>query len=151
MSIIFQVYNKGEVMRVQSVCYQSESLANDLNVYYHDETFWLTLENMSRLFGCDTKRIYKTLKEVLQTGKLNEMKVNQHIEVTSKNGKKYPANFYNLDVIMAIGYRLNAKETTQFRIWSMYMIKHYLLQGVKIHKGMVANLKLKLSQMLASA
>ena len=138
-------------MKTQVISYETNESSDKLNVYYHDDTFWLTLENISRLFGSDTKSVYKTLKDVLRSGSLNDMKVNQHIEVTSQNGKKYPANFYNIDIIMAIGYRLNAFETTKFRLWSMYMVKNYLLQGAKMEYGMIGSLKRKFSYLLQSA
>lgn len=107
-------------MNTQIISYQNQE--TKLNVYYHNRTFWLTLENISKLFQSDIKSVFQTLKEILQNEDLNEKSVNQHIEIPSQSGARLLANSYNLDIVMAIGYRLNVKEATRFRIWSMNII-----------------------------
>ncbi len=117
-------------MRTQVVNYQVADKASELNVYFQNGTFWLTLSNMARLFGCDDKSIYRVVKEILSSGSLDKSSVNQHIEVPVQSGKRYQANSYSIDVVMAVGYRLNIKEATRFRIWSSFVSKNYLLSEV---------------------
>lgn len=137
-------------MFTKMISYESAYTKSPLNVCYHEDSFWMTMESMGRLFGVSDKNVYRVLKEILTEGKLNEFKVNQHIEIEKADGKKYPANFYNLDVIMAVGYRVNTKETIAFRQWSMYMLKHYLLQGVQVNYSVIDALKRKVTQLIGA-
>jgi len=137
-------------MSAEIISYQSQSDDSELNVYYHNNTFWLTLNNMSHLFNCSAQKIYSTLKEVSKKDAFGTMVVNQHIEVTSISGKKSIGNFYNLDIIMAIGYRLNPNQATEFRLWSLFMIKNYIFQQAKIQYSVVGSLKRTFSQMLSA-
>ncbi len=135
-------------METQTIFYQPQTDQRELNVYYHDNNIWLTLNNMSRLFNCSTQKIFKALKEVLKKDNFNVLDINQHIEVPTDSGSTSIGNFYNLDVIMAIGYRLNPKQATEFRLWSMFVIKNYILQQAKIEYGLVGSLKRKFSRLL---
>ncbi len=137
-------------MNVQLIPYQSQVDDSELNVYYHDNTFWLTLNSMSCLFNCSAQKIYVALREIQQKDVFNTMVVNQYIEVTSNSGKKSIGNFYNLDVIIAIGYRLNPKEATEFRLWSLFMTKNYMLEQVKMEYGVIGSLKRTFSHMLSA-
>ena len=137
-------------MNTQILSYQSQVDEKELNVYYHQHTFWLTLNSMTELLNCSASKVYSALKDIQKTDNLNTIVANQHIEVTSISGKKSIGNFYNLDVIMAIGYRLNPKEATEFRLWSLFMIKTYILQRAKIEYGIIGSLKKSFSNLLSA-
>ncbi len=137
-------------MNTQTLSYQSQTDEKELNVYYCENTFWLTLNNMTKLFNCSASDIYRTLKDIQKSDNLNEITINRHLEVKSISGNKSIGNFYNLDVTMAIGYRLNPKEATEFRLWSLFMIKNYILQRAKLEYGIVGSLKKSFNKMLAS-
>ncbi len=107
---------------------------SNLKVYYQDRTFWMTLESIAKLFKSDSKIVFKTLKEILNSENFSEEEINRSIEILSKNGTKLFANSYNLDIVMAIGYRLNIKEATKFRIWCINMF----LEGIKIQNSFKA-------------
>jgi hypothetical protein len=136
-------------MNTHTISYQLQE-DHDLNVYYHNNTFWLTLSNMSKLFNCSTQKVFKALKEVLKKDNLDTLDVNQHLEITTNSGAKSIGNFYNLDVIMAIGYRLNPKETTEFRHWSMFVIKNFIFQQAKMEYSVVGSMKRKFTQLLSA-
>lgn len=137
-------------MSVQTIPYQSQADDSELNVYYHNNTFWLTLDSMSHLFNCSAQKIYTTLKEIHKKGAFSSMVVNQSIEVNLNSGKKIVGNFYNLDIIMAIGYRLNPNEATEFRLWSLFMVKNYIFQQAKMEYGVVGSLKRTFSHLLSA-
>ena len=137
-------------MNTHVINYQPQNGAKELNVYYHRDTFWMTLENMSHLFNSDAMKIYKAFKEVVENDAFDILDSNEHLEVVSENGSQLVGNFYNLDVIMAIGYRLNPKEATEFRLWSLFVVKNYILQQAKIEYGVVGSLKKSFSRLLSA-
>ena len=99
--------------------YQSQNNQNILvDVLYDNEDFWLTQKSMSNLFGVEINTINYHLKEIFKTEELNEESVIRKIRITANDGKNYNTNFYSLDAIIAVGYRVNSKEATDFRIWA---------------------------------
>ncbi len=87
-----------------------------VEVNYSDETFWLTQKRMAELFGVEIPAISKHLKNIFETGELQESSVISKMETTAADGKNYITAFYNLDAIIAVGYRVNSRQATQFRI-----------------------------------
>ena len=83
-----------------------------------DETVWLTQKKISELFGVDRTVITKHLGNVFQEGELVENSVSANFAHTADDGKIYNTNFYNLDAIISVGYRVNSEKATQFRIWA---------------------------------
>jgi hypothetical protein len=138
-------------MKKQVINYNRQEDNNPVQVCFYEDTFWLTLDSMSKLFGVETRLVFETLKDILKNGSLDARAVNKKLALTSKDGRSYEVNFFNLDVIMAIGYRLNIYEATEFRNWTIYMTKNYLLQGVRVEHGVIESLKRKISYMLDSA
>ena len=138
-------------MNRQAVYYNRQEDDAPIHVCFYDDTFWLTLESMSKLFGVETRLVFETLKDILKSGALDAKSVNKKLTLYTDDGTPYLVNFFNLDIIMAIGYRLNIYEATEFRNWTIYMTKNYLLQGVKTQHSMIGSLKRKLSHMLESA
>lgn len=109
------------------IIYQSQNNENiSVEVLYNEEDFWLTQKSMSELFGVEVNTINYHLKEIFKTGELQEETVIRKIRITANDGKKYNTNFYSLDAIIAVGYRVNSKEATDFRIWATKTLKEYI-------------------------
>lgn len=94
-----------------------------------DETIWLTQKAMGKLFGCSTDNIGLHLKNIFRSGELDELSVTEKNSATAADGKNYLTKFYNLDAIIAVGYRVNSKRATQFRQWATTILKAYLVKG----------------------
>jgi hypothetical protein len=87
-----------------------------IEVLFEGETFWLSQKKMAELFGVQRPAITKHLKNIFDAGELQEA-VSSKMELTATDGKSYETQFYNLDAIIAVGYRVNSHRATQFRIW----------------------------------
>ena len=90
---------------------------------------WLTQEEIARLFEVQRPAITKHIKNIFATKELQENSVCSILELTVRDGKKYKTKLYNLDLILSVGYRVNSKSATQFRIWATNVLKQYLMQG----------------------
>ena len=101
-------------MENQIILYQTEQGNVTVNVVFQDESFWLTQKAMSELFGVEIPAISKHLKNVFESGELVEKSVISKMETTASDGKQYLTTFYNLDAIIAVGYRVNAKKIFLF-------------------------------------
>jgi hypothetical protein len=100
-----------------------------LQVYLQDETVWLTQRAMSELFGVNVPAISKHLSNIFEEGELQENSVISILETTASDGKNYKTNFYNLDAIISVGYRVNSSKATQFRIWATQTLKEFIIKG----------------------
>src|SRR6056297_1155744 len=100
-----------------------------IEVALEDETVWLTQKAMADLFGVETKTINYHLKEIFKSKELEEQSVIRKIRITATDGKKYLTNFYNLDAIISVGYRVNSHQATQFRIWATKTLKEFIIKG----------------------
>ena len=101
------------------IIYQSQNNENIfVEVLYDNEDFWLTQKSMSKLFNVEVNTINYHLKEIFKSNELKEESVIRKIRITANDGKNYNTNFYSLDAIIAVGYRVNSKEATDFRIWA---------------------------------
>ncbi len=100
-----------------------------LEVFLQDEDLWLTQKMMAELFDAEVQTINYHLKEIFKSLELRENSVIRKIRITAKDGKKYLTNFYNLDTIIAVGYRVNSKRATQFRIWATKTLREYIIKG----------------------
>lgn len=96
---------------------------------YEDDTFWLTQKKLAELFGVEVQTINYHLKEIFKSSELAEDSVIRKIRITATDGKAYLTNFYNLDAIIAVGYRVNSYQATQFRIWATETLREYLIKG----------------------
>ena len=94
-----------------------------------DETIWLTQKSMAELFDCSPDNISLHLKNVFASGELEKISVTEEISATASDGKKYKMNFYNLDAIISVGYRVNSAKATKFRIWATGILKEYIKKG----------------------
>ena len=100
-----------------------------VEVFYGDETFWLSQRRMAELFGVEVHTINYHLKEIFKCGELKEDSVIRKIRITADDGKNYLTSLYNLDAIIAVGYRVNSHQATQFRIWSTKTLKEFIIKG----------------------
>lgn len=97
-----------------------------------DESIWLTKKAMAELFGCSTDNISLHLKNIFSEGELDKNSVTEKISATASDGKKYLMQFYNLDAIISVGYRVNSRKATNFRIWATGILKEYMIKGFAI-------------------
>ncbi len=106
-----------------------------LEVFIQDETIWLTQKQIADLFGVKVPAISKHIKNIYESGELEEKVVVSKMEITTQHGaiegkqQKKEVNFYNLDMIISIGYRVNSKQATRFRIWATSVLKEYIIKG----------------------
>ncbi len=111
------------------VLYQTPSGTIKVDVLFQDETFWMTQKKMAELFGVQRPAITKHLKNIFESGELIEDSVSSILEHTADDDKNYKTTFYNLDAIIAVGYRVNSKQATQFRIWATDTLKAFIVKG----------------------
>jgi hypothetical protein len=100
-----------------------------IEVLYIEETFWMNQKRLSELFGVDRSVVTKHLQNVFESGELLENSVCAKIAQTAADGKTYQTLFYNLDAIIAVGYRVNSYEATQFRIWATRTLTEFIVKG----------------------
>ena len=100
-----------------------------VEVLYEDETFWLSQKRMAELFNVEIPTINYHLKEVFKSGELEENSVIRKILITAADGKNYNTQFYNLDAVIAVGYRVNSVQATKFRIWATKTLKEFIIKG----------------------
>lgn len=103
-----------------------------IEVIFNDETFWLTQKRMAELFGVESNTITYHLKEIYKTGELEETATTRKIRVVQKEGNRdvtRDLDFYNLDAIIAVGYRVNSYQATQFRIWATKTLREFIIKG----------------------
>jgi hypothetical protein len=124
--------NQGEI-----IIYQTPNGETELNVNISNDTVWLTQKQIAMLFGTKRPAITKHLKNIFLSGELDENSVSSILEHTAADGKNYATLFYNLDAILSVGYRVNSKNATQFRIWANRVLKEYLLKGYAINQNLL--------------
>lgn len=113
----------------QILIYQAYDGQTKIEVKLQDETVWLTQKQMSELFQTDRSSITKHIRNVIQSGELDEKSVCAIFAQTAKDGKTYKTQYYNLDMIISVGYRINSIRGTQFRIWATKRLKEYIIKG----------------------
>lgn len=100
-----------------------------VNALVKDETIWLTQKAMAELFGCSADNISLHLKNIFSDGELQKNSVTEKISATASDGKNYLTQFYNLDAIISVGYRVNSLRATHFRMWATSVLKEYITKG----------------------
>jgi len=109
--------------------YTTPSGAIRVEVYVQDETVWLTQKAIAELFGVQRPAITKHLKNIFESGELQEDRVCSILEHTAADGKNYKTQYYNLDAIISVGYRVNSIQATQFRVWATQTLKEFIIKG----------------------
>ena len=105
-----------------------------LEVNMKDETVWLTQKQMSELFGKDRRTITRHIQNIYKDEELEENSVCSFFEHTATDGKKYRVQYYNLDMIISVGYRVNSKQGIAFRKWATQILKDYMLKGYAVNQ-----------------
>lgn len=119
---------KGEI-----ILYQPDEQVR-LEVRLEDETVWLSIDGMSQLFGRDNSVIGKHIRNIFKEGELVKNSVSAKFAYTASDGKTYQVDYYNLDVIISVGYRVKSIRGTQFRQWANKVLKEYLLKGYSLSR-----------------
>ncbi len=104
-----------------------------VDAIFKDETLWLTQKSMAKVFTVDRTVITKHLKNIFKDEELIKEQVCAKIAHTAEDGKTYNTEFYNLDAIIAVGYRVNSKKATEFRIWATKVLKDYMIKGFALN------------------
>ena len=106
---------------------------------YEDETVWLSQKLMATLFDVDVRTISEHLKNIFESGELAKNSVLRNFRTTAADGKNYNTNFYNLDAIISVGYRVNSKRATQFRQWATQVLKEFAIKGYVLDRKRLEN------------
>lgn len=124
---------------VEFLTFTVQAQEDGLEVRLQDETIWLSQKLMGVLFECSTDNISLHLKHIFQEGELDESSVTEYFSATASDGKNYRTKFYNLDAIIAVGYRINSKRATAFRRWATNVLRDYTIRGYIIDKERMKN------------
>lgn len=114
---------------VEFILYKDISESISVDVIVKDETLWLTQKSMAEIFGCSVDNISLHLKNIFNSGELDKQSVIEKISVTAADGKNYLVQFYNLDAVISVGYRVNSAKATKFRIWATGVLKEFIQKG----------------------
>ncbi|MBK5276990.1 MAG: virulence protein RhuM/Fic/DOC family protein [Desulfuromonadales bacterium] len=129
------------------VIYQSESGAASLEVHLDHDTVWLTQAQLAELFSVKVPAINKHLKNIFSARELIEAAVISILETTAADGKNYKTRYYNLDAIIAVGYRVNSYQATRFRQWATRVLRDYIVKGYSINEQRFRDQSEKLAEM----
>ena len=124
------------------VFYQTENSDVVVNVVFKDETFWLTQKAMAELFDCSVDNISLHLRNIYESDELEKNRTIEDFSIVQKEGNrsvKRSVEFYNLDAIIAVGYRVNSKKATKFRQWATKTLREYITKGFVINEKMLKN------------
>jgi hypothetical protein len=120
------------------IIYQAEDGKSLLEVHLQEETVWLTQKQISSLLETERSVITKHINNIFRTEELDRNAVCAKFAHTASDGKTYQTNYYNLDVIISIGYRVNSKRGTQFRIWATSVLRDHLIKGYTVNERRLA-------------
>lgn len=125
----------------QIVIYRTNNGKSEISVSLDKNTVWLTQEQMSELFSTERTVITKHLGNVFKSGELDRKSVCAKFAHTAGDGKSYQTQFNNLDAIISVGYRVNSKRGTQFRIWTTNVLKEHIVKGYTRNENRLNELK----------
>jgi hypothetical protein len=123
-------------MKNEIILYRPNEAAEHIEVRLENETVWLNQAQMAMLFGQTKQNISLHINNCFKEGELEPDSVVKESLTTASDGKIYKTKFYNLDVIISVGYRVKSKQGTQFRIWVTNVLREYLLKGYAINQHM---------------
>lgn len=110
-----------------------------VEILFHNENIWLTQKRMASLYNVDRSVITKHLKNIFNSNELESSSVCANFAHTAEDGKKYKTNYYNLDAIISVGYRVNSHQATQFRIWATQRLREFMIKGFIIDDDRLKN------------
>lgn len=108
------------------IMYTTEDGVTKIQATFDNDTVWLSIDQMAELFQRDKSVIGKHVRNIFSEGELNKNSVWANFAYTAADGKTYQVDYYNLDVIISVGYRVKSLRGTQFRIWAMQILKEYM-------------------------
>ena len=123
----------------QIILYQTADGESKIEVTLANDTVWLTIDQMAEMFQRNKSTISRHIKNVLESGELQETSVVAFFATTASDGKIYQVNYYNLDMIISIGYRVNSYRGVQFRIWATQVLREYLVKGFALNDELLKN------------
>ena len=134
--------NKRENMEQKSniIIYTTEDGLTKIETTFDEDTVWLSIDQMAELFQRDKSTISRHIKNVFSEGELVRESVVANFATTAADGKTYQVDYYNLDVIISVGYRVKSKRGTQFRIWALNVLKEYMRKGFALDDERLKNL-----------
>lgn len=118
---------------------QLEDKANGIEVFYKDESLWASQKAIAALFDVERPAITKHLNNIFDSGELDKNRVCSKMEHTAEDGKTYNTQFYNLDAIISVGYRVNSRRATQFRQWATAVLRTFAVRGYVLDKKRMEN------------
>ena len=119
------------------IIYQTEDGRTKIDVHMENETVWLSLDQMAELFQRDKSTISRHIKHIFEEGELTREAVVANFATTATDGKTYHVDYYNLDVIISVGYRVKSLRGTQFRIWANSVLREYLIKGFAMNDDLL--------------
>lgn len=129
-------------MQAPILLYQTSETNVNVEVTFLDENFWLSQKAMAQLFAVDTRTINEHLQNIFNSLELDKNSTNRKIRIVQTEGKREvnrEIDFYNLDAIIAVGYRVNSKQASQFRIWATKTLKEFIIKGFVLNDDMLKN------------
>ena len=129
-------------MQAPILLYQTSETNVNVEVTFLDENFWLSQKAMAQLFAVDTRTINEHLQNIFNSLELDKNSTNRKIRIIQTEGKREvnrEIDFYNLDAIIAVGYRVNSKQASQFRIWATKTLKEFIIKGFVLNDDMLKN------------
>lgn len=133
-----KIKKHGQPEQGEVIIYQSNDGQAMLDVHLTEETVWLTQRQMTALFDRNKRTISEHVRNVFKEGELDEDAVVRNFRTTAGDGKAYVTNYYNLDVVISVGYRVKSQRGTQFRIWATNVLKQHLVQGYTTNERRLA-------------
>ncbi len=132
---------RGEIRNstAEFLIFQIEGKEQGIEVYYKDENVWATQKAMAMLFDCTADNVGLHLKNIFSSGELLKEAVTEKISATASDGKNYLTQFYSLDAIIAVGYRVNSIRATQFRQWATSVLKQFAIRGYVLDRKRMEN------------
>ena len=121
-----------EILNSDIILYSTPEGNIRVEVYYEDETFWLSQKRIAELFGVEVNTINYHIKEIFKSGELKQNSTIRKFRIVQKEGSREvqrEVEFYNLDMIIAVGYRVNSYQATQFRIWATKTLREFIIKG----------------------
>ena len=128
-----------ELKKGEIIMYQTEDGLTKIQVELRDETVWLSLDQMAELFQRDKSTVSRHIKNIFAEGELDRNSVVANYATTATDGKRYHMDYYSLDVIISVGYRVKSLRGTQFRIWASAVLKEYITKGFAMNDDLLKN------------
>ncbi len=126
-------------MNSEIVMYQTEDGLTKIEVTFDNDTVWLSIDQMADLFQRDKSTISRHIKNIFNEGELIRKAVVANFATTASDGKTYHVDYYNLDVVISVGYRVKSLRGTQFRIWASSVLKEYMRKGFAMNDDLLKN------------